>query len=281
MLNNSSNLYKAEWLDLVFKGRNKNYGAYLLRAESGDIQMKALLIASALSICSFLAPMIYQKLKPQQIAAIIDRGPVEFAPLPPPIDLPIKKEEEPAAAKAETPKEKLKMVKIPSKVVVVEHTTAEPPMLKDLDNAIVGPVTQEGKETSLQSLPVEGNGNAAVGTGTGNGTAVDNTIYNSSGVEVYPEFDGGMKAWAKFIQRNLRYPYQAQENGVQGKVMISFVVERDGSVSNVTVVNGIGAGCDEEAARVIAKSPKWKPGRQNDQAVRVRYTIPIGFAMPQ
>ncbi|EDM36129.1 TonB [Pedobacter sp. BAL39] len=281
MLNNSSNLYKAEWLDLVFKGRNKNYGAYLLRAESGNIQMKALWIASALFISSFVVPMIYQKLKPHEVVAIFDQGPVEIAPLPPPIDLPLKKEEEPAAAKAEAPKEKLKMVKIPSKVVVVEHTTAEPPMLKDLDNAIVGPVTQEGKETNLQSLPITGDGNGAVGTGTGNGTTVDNTIYNSSGVEVYPEFDGGMKAWAKFIQRNLRYPYQAQEKGVQGKVLISFVVERDGSVSNVTVVNGIGAGCDEEAARVIAKSPKWKPGRQNDQAVRVRYTIPIGFAMPQ
>lgn len=282
MLNSSSNLYKSEWLDLVFKNRNKNYGAYVLRAESSGTLLRALFIAAPLFIMAFAGPMLYKHFKPE--AKIEETGTtvVDVFSLPPPVKEVLPEKEEPMP-KAEPIKEKIKMVKLPSNPVVVKDALIDPPTVKDLENAVVGPVTQAGLETKLQSVPQAGDGNGAIGSGTGagEGPAVDNEIHDTSGVDVYPEFEGGMKAWAKFLQRNLNYPSMAQENGIQGKVFVSFVVEKDGSISNVTVLKGIGAGCDQEAMRVIKKSPKWNPGKQNGQNVRVRYNIPLSFMITQ
>jgi len=86
-----------------------------------------------------------------------------------------------------------------------------------------------------------------------------------------------MKAFTKYMERNLRYPSQAQEDGIQGKVFLSFVVEKDGSITDVKVLKGIGFGCDEEAMKVIKKSPLWKPGKNKGIPVRVRYNMPINF----
>lgn len=228
----------------------------------------------------FVGPMIYSHLKPVVIEPVIDREvPVDIAP-------PVKKvieEKKELPAEAAPAKEKVKMVKLPSKPIVVKDPVVETPpvTLKEIEHAVVGPVTQEGIATNLTAAPSTGNGTGVGTEGNGAGTepVVDNNIYNVKSIESYPEFEGGMKAWAKFIQRNLRYPSAAEDSRVQGRVMLSFVIEKDGSISNVTVVNGIGSGCDEEAVRVIKKSPKWKPGRQNDQTVRVRYTMPLSFTI--
>lgn len=114
--------------------------------------------------------------------------------------------------------------------------------------------------------------------GTAPEGTTDNNIY-VDGVEKFPEFPGGMAAWTKFIQKNLRYPYMAQDAGIQGKVFLNFVVEKDGSITDVTVSRGIGYGCDDEAVRVIKKSPRWIAGRQNNQTVRVRYSMPISYML--
>ena len=104
-------------------------------------------------------------------------------------------------------------------------------------------------------------------------------IYEYAGVQVYPEFPGGMEVWVKFIQRNLRYPAMAQEANIQGKIFLSFVVEKDGTISEVKVLRGIGYGCDDEAVRVIKKSPRWKAGMQHNLPVRVRYQMPISYTL--
>jgi TonB family protein len=98
-------------------------------------------------------------------------------------------------------------------------------------------------------------------------------------VEVLPGFTGGLDAFGKFLAANLRYPAIARENNIQGRVFLSFVVEKDGGLSNIKVARGIGGGCDEEAVRVLSISPKWKPGVQNGNIVRVSYTVPIFFQM--
>lgn len=100
-----------------------------------------------------------------------------------------------------------------------------------------------------------------------------------SNVEILPTFPGGLKAFGEFLGENLKYPTKAKENGIQGRVFVQFVVEKDGSLSNIKVARGIGSGCDEEAVRVLAISPKWTPGVQNGKVVRVSYTIPIFFQM--
>lgn len=98
-------------------------------------------------------------------------------------------------------------------------------------------------------------------------------------VEQMPSFPGGDSKLTEFIAKNIQYPQKAQETGIQGRVFVSFVVEPDGSVSNVKVIRGIGGGCDEEAVRVIKMTPKWNPGKQRGKAVRVSYQIPVLFKL--
>ena len=98
-------------------------------------------------------------------------------------------------------------------------------------------------------------------------------------VEDQPEFPGGEAARQKFLEDNLRYPQMAREAGIQGTVFITFVVERDGSVTDVRVIRGIGGGCDEEAVRVVRMMPRWEPGRQRGQPVRVQFNMPIRFRL--
>jgi len=97
--------------------------------------------------------------------------------------------------------------------------------------------------------------------------------------DVVPEFPGGMEAFLKFLVKVMRYPAAARERGVQGRVLVSFVVERDGSLTDIKVARGIGSGCDEEAVRVMKLSPKWIPGSQNGNPVRVAYTMPLSYAL--
>jgi protein TonB len=98
-------------------------------------------------------------------------------------------------------------------------------------------------------------------------------------VEEQPEFPGGEEALMNYLASNLRYPEQAKELDIQGTVIIEFVVETDGSVTNVVVKRGIGGGCDEEAVRVVKSMPKWKPGKQRGKPVRARYNLPVRFQL--
>ncbi len=97
--------------------------------------------------------------------------------------------------------------------------------------------------------------------------------------EIAPEFPGGINALMNFIARNIRYPEMAREQMIQGRVYVSFIVEKDGSVSTIKLLRGIGGGCDEEAIRVVNAMPSWQPGRQNGRAVRVAYNLPIRFSL--
>jgi protein TonB len=98
-------------------------------------------------------------------------------------------------------------------------------------------------------------------------------------VESMPEFPGGMGALMTYLAKNIKYPPLAKESGIQGKVFINFVVEPDGSISNVKVLRGIGGGCDEEAVRVVKNMPKWKPGMQRGKPVRVSFNLPVKFTL--
>ncbi len=98
-------------------------------------------------------------------------------------------------------------------------------------------------------------------------------------VEDQPEFPGGEEARQRFLSENLRYPQMAREAGIQGTVFVTFVVETDGSVTDVRILRGIGGGCDEEAIRVVGMMPRWEPGRQRGQPVRVQFNMPIRFRL--
>ena len=98
-------------------------------------------------------------------------------------------------------------------------------------------------------------------------------------VEEMPSYPGGDQKLMEFVAKNIKYPQIARETGIQGRVFVGFVVEPDGSVSNVKVLRGIGGGCDEEAMRVVKSMPKWKPGKQRGKAVRVSYMLPVNFKL--
>ena len=98
-------------------------------------------------------------------------------------------------------------------------------------------------------------------------------------VEDQPTPEGGMQAFYQYVQKNLKYPAQARRMGIEGKVFVQFVVDKDGSITDVKAVKGIGAGCDEEAVRVLQGSPKWKPGKQRGRPVKVRMILPITFKL--
>ncbi len=98
-------------------------------------------------------------------------------------------------------------------------------------------------------------------------------------VEVMPEFPGGQDKMMKFIRDNVKYPQEAQKKEVEGRVVVTFVVEKDGSLTDVKVVRDIGFGCGEEAVRVIKRMPKWKPGTQRGKPVKVKMALPIQFKL--
>ncbi|WP_343532141.1 TonB family protein [Pedobacter sp.] len=281
MFNKSSNLYGSEWLALVFANRNQNYGAYELRRQSSNTLLKAFFIAAPLFVAAFVGPSIASAFKDDKEVVesvekivVVDEVIHELKP---------KQEEKKVERKAEieAPKvvaPKVKSVAMPDNIKVVKDdlVTLQPPTSDEIKSAVVASTTQDG---------IAGKGNADVptaptGLGSGTGTTGTGTeIHDVNGVDVYPEFPGGMEGWAKYIQRNLRYPSMAQDEGVQGKVFLSFVVEKDGTITDVKVVKGIGYGCDDEAMRVIKKSPRWKAGMQNNLPVRVRYNMPISYTI--
>ena len=96
-------------------------------------------------------------------------------------------------------------------------------------------------------------------------------------VENDPEFPGGMDALYKYLAENIKYPQLARDNGITGKVYVTFVVERDGSIANPRILRDIGGGCGAEAIRVVKSMPKWTPGKQRGKAVRVQFNLPVNF----
>lgn len=98
-------------------------------------------------------------------------------------------------------------------------------------------------------------------------------------VEQMPEFDGGMDALIKYLSENIKYPAEAMDKGIQGKVFVGFVIDKDGSIEDVKILKEVGGGCDEEAIRVVSNMPNWKPGTQRGEAVKVSYTLPINFVL--
>ncbi|OKS86235.1 energy transducer TonB [Mucilaginibacter polytrichastri] len=262
-------LYKSEWLELVFENRNKSYGAYDLRQHYGQTMTKAIALVISGFIVSGVALSFIYKVKevPTELikTTVVDLKKLDvILPPPPKMDKPLPKQT--AAVKAQP--------SVPTVVIPTHVTTApvtiDPPVNATLTESI-GSVVSKG-EGKGDNAPIEGTPGPGTGTVSTNGGG-NNTTGIVDFAEVSPEPAGGMAGWAKFIQRNLRYP----DTEAQGRVFVSFVVERDGSLSNVKIMKGVSPELDAEALRVIRMAPKWKPGMQAGQPVRVQFNIPINF----
>jgi periplasmic protein TonB len=244
--------------DIAFEGRNKEYGAYFLRRRysrylfiSGTIATFVFLLLVSVPILMdiFEKPVLYDEMMPV----------IEFYSLSPPSDDDIS-----ALVKAiQTPPD---IEKVP---VVVDSVKPETEKIKEE----IKPETEVNEEKT-DSLPGSGGGDDKEGTGTGEDTGIYTTI------DVYPRFPGGDQARFYFLRTNIRYPENAVKAGIQGVVMVVFVIETDGRLSNVEVPKGIGGGCDEEAIRVVRAMPLWEPGKRSGRAVRVLVRMPIVFKIP-
>jgi protein TonB len=254
-------LFRKQWLDMVFEGKNKSYGAYDLRKKSPKMTAMALLFGALFFALAIGAPAIieglFNGLTKDEAANDSTITTIKMPPKP--------KENTPPPPPPPPPPPKQAQVKFVKPVVAkAEDVTEEPPK-----------ITPELKKTG--DITVEGNDEAPIVIDTGNGDVVEedpNVLYDTAGIEVKPEFPGGIDKFYKYVGNNYQTP---EEEGLKGKVYVSFVVEKDGSLTDIKSVRDIGYGTGAEAVRVLKKCPRWTPGVQNGKPVRCTYTLPISI----
>jgi protein TonB len=265
MLSQKFDLYRSEWLELVFDDRNKAYGAYDLRKNYDNTLLKALGFTVLPVVFLFLLSSFIMTRK--AIPAPVPMVPVDLNVHPPVVTHP---PVTPPKPRVEPPVQQ-RTVAFPPPVVADDNVAKNPPTIEAIDKSTIGQTNKDGIDGGNIDIPP---------TPAGSGVTEDNSVHTINSIEVMPTFPGGEAAWAKFLQKNLHYPGQALDANISGKVYISFVVEKDGHLSNITVDRTPGYGLDAEAVRVLKLVPPWKPGMQNGQAVRVRYSMPFNFQIP-
>jgi protein TonB len=264
MLISKFDLYKPEWLELVFDNRNKAYGAYELRQHHARRMVMAMTFTFLAVGIIFGATVLFRShhsAAPGVIITTVDLKQLkeETKKVPPPIIPKLPKPPPVATIRFVPP------VVRPDKAV-----TEEPPKIDDLTPAI-STTTTKGVITDPGIPEIdEGKVDGAM-------TEDDNKVHTLVEIQVMPTPVGGEEAWAKFLNKNLRFPPEAQADGVGGRVFVGFVIEKDGSLSNISVERSAGHGFDEEATRVLKLANPWKPGIQNGRPVRVKFVIPINF----
>jgi protein TonB len=251
-------ILKDQWLEIVFEGRNKVYGAYELRKSNPKTTVRALIIGSVLFGFAIAAPLLINMIPKGGDDATLDQKIVT-------VKLPPKEQPKENIPPPPPPPPKVDQVKFVKPVVAkAEEITEEPPKIVELEKKKIGAETIKGDPDAELTVEPVGNGPADI--------VDDNNIYNTAGIEVKPDFPGGMAKFYKYVGNNYRTP---EEEGLAGKVYVTFVVEKDGSLTDIKVVRDIGYGTGKEAIRVLKSCPKWNPGEQNGKKVRVLYSLPI------
>ena len=266
------------WVDLVFEGKNHEYGAYVLRKETGKRNVKALiwvLIGIAIIFAIAYANLAIQNaIKSNQT---IDTD-VELSKL---------------AQKKEAKVERKEPVKVEMEQKVVEKVKSSvkftaPEIKKDdevkPEDEIKSQDDLSKTNTAIGTFDVKGNDEAEGEVLKAKEVVVDEKPKEEETkvfdvVEQMPSFPGGDAELMKFLHDHMKYPAVAEENGIQGRVICTFVVERDGSITDVKVIKSVDPSLDKEAIRVLKSMPKWIPGKQNGSAVRVKYTVPVTFRL--
>lgn len=251
--------------DLVFEGRNKSYGAYELRQKYGRHIILALLISTGLYLVAFVTPYLVTLLTPEP--KVEPKKEIKYTELsePPPID-----KNTPPPPPPDLPPPPPKTIKFTPPVIKPDEEVKDediPPPMEEIQKAEVSTVTEVDPNASYDFSAQE--------TQVVEEKKPEIFMY----VEQMPEFPGGQTELIKYLQKNLRYPAAARENGIEGKVVLQFVVDESGKISDLQVVRDIGGGCAEEAERVVRNMPPWKPGKQNGNAVKVYFKLPVTFKL--
>ena len=276
-------LYDPKWVDMVFAGKNKEYGAYQLRKGTSGRNIKSLLILviAAALVGGFLAWKVIEQKQAEEQQAYMEA--MELAKLQEQAKKE-KKKPEPIKPKVEQKKEipvARETQKFTAPVIKKDELVKEENQVKQMDQldakVAVGTKDEEGvKDRTVEAVRSD-IAVAAPPPPPAPKPEVSNKVFDV--VEEMPSFPGGQAALMSFLSSNIKYPVVAQENGVQGRVIVGFVVERDGSITDVKVMRSVDPSLDREAQRVVRAMPRWKPGKQNGSAVRVKYTVPVVFRL--
>lgn len=256
-------IFDKGWLDIVFEGRNKSYGAYELRKKNASTSLIAMGIGAIVFAFAVATPLIADFIsnsssdddqavnkKIVTIKLPPKAKPIENLPPPPP------------------PPPKVDQVRfVPPVVAKKEDITEEPPKTKELEKVEVSNKTQEGNPDAPQSLGDTGKGPI------GAAETEDNSIHQMAGLEVKPEFPGGIDKFYKFVGSEFAPPEDSGFPG--GKIIVTFIVEKNGALTDIKVLRDPGYSTKQEAIRVLKACRKWNPGVQNGKPVRVLYSLPI------
>jgi len=255
-----------EWRELVFQGKNKEYGAYKLRSDSDKRHNVAMIIIAVVAVVGFSLPKLIEMATPKQKIVNVD------------------------VMKMST----LDKAVVKNDVKKVEPV-APPPALKS-SIKFVAPVIAKDEEVKEEFKSQEQLTNTKVAISIadvkGNDekgkdiadikqtvTQIEEPDHVYQVIEQMPQYPGGESELMSYIAKNLKYPVIAQENGIQGKVILRFVVSKSGQVDKIEVVRSLDPACDKEAVRVVRTLQRWIPGKQNGVNVSVYYTLPIAFKL--
>lgn len=274
MLRSKLDIFKKEWMEVVFEGRNKSYGAYDLRKLAPKATNIGLLVASTAFVFAVVAPQIPKWIgmgPKEEVRETFIEQEVTLAE-PPPIN-----EEEPQLPPPqEPPPPRRDQVRMPEMEVTPAELVQdeEPPTVEVLKLADPGSQTIAGDPNAAIRIDLPVGEGALDSEVTERGTG--NEIYAFEAMEIPPiPAEGSLDAFRNWVNRSYNYPAAAIDAGVDGLVEVSFVIERDGSITDIEIKRELGFGTGQEAVRVLKSARKWKPGVQNGRPVRVSYTLPI------
>lgn len=271
-------LISSDWVDLVFEGRNKAYGAYRLRKSTTKRNILAMVAVVILLVVAFII-LTVKNFVDEQRAKVAMTQVAELTNYKQP-----EKKAEVKQKKIEVEPERVvervkSSIKFTAPVIKKDDEVKPDEELKTQDELM-------STKTAIGTFDVKGNDDA-------NGEILkakdviaepeppkheeENKVFDI--VEQQPLFPGGPAALLEYLSENTKYPVVAQENGVQGRVTVQFVVEKDGSISDVHVLRGVDPSLDKEAVRVVKSMPRWTPGKQNGITVRVNYRVPVLFRL--
>lgn len=274
-------LISGEWTDIVFADRNQAYGAYALRKSTGRRNVIAILAVILLAIACQIGLSIKNKIDEEAAKRAAMNQVTELSALTQQKKKEPKVERKQLVRQEEVQKvvEKVKSsVKFTAPVIKKDDEVKPEDELKSQDEimksgAAVGAFDVVGNDESGEVLKAK----EVIAQEPVKPKEEDNKVFDV--VEQMPSYPGGMGELMAFLSKNIKYPVIAEENGIQGRVICTFVVERDGSITDVKVAKSVDPSLDKEAMRVIKSMPHWIPGKQNGSAVRVKYTLPVTFRL--
>ncbi|WP_134088171.1 energy transducer TonB [Olivibacter sp. XZL3] len=275
MLNPKLSILTTSWLNIVFEGRNKLYGAYVIRQQANRDLSKALLFGALCFLLPIGIIMTAVRIeKATRTELVFEDREITLQ------ELALEKYVAPIPmlSKESQQRSRLDQVKmLAPKVVPHTQATEEPPTADVLKKANPGPATIAGDPTAPIAIDMKVGAVDELTAITEGGEAQE--VF--ANVEVNPTFPGGLKAFMEFVAKNYKFPEQAKAHGIRGKLFISFIVEKDGSLTEIEVGKDLGFGTGQEAVRLLQRAPKWKPGIQNGRPVRVRFQLPIALYLQE